>query len=575
MKSGMNKRILFLLLECIAITISLMLTSAAMTEGHDGHYNYTVSNGEIRIYSVAPNISGELVVPESIAGYPVTTIGTFAFNRLTNVTSIHLPSSLTTIENYAFMGCSSLESITIPDHVKTLGEATFQNCTALKSFTLSDSITEIPLETFSGCTSLESIIIPENIQAIGIGAFYNCTSAREIYIPTSVTSISLGAFAGCSAVEKITLPFVGESADDDPSRVFSDPFGGSNVYSVPQSLKEVTILGGNIIPEGAFEDCAYIEKIYISEEISHIEDQAFYRCPSLKEIVVAKGSSFYQSIGNCLIERATKRLILGCQTSVIPDDGTVTIIGSYAFGGCFNLDKITVPNSVTKIELSAFDGCTGLREISLPFVGEQASLTSHRNFGYIFGARSSTSHNTVTIPQGLKTVTITGDCIIASDAFSHCRKITSFTARANVKSIGLFAFFECTGLETVHFEGELEKIDQSAFLNCTSLKEILLPHSVKEINHLAFEACPVLKILCTEDSVAQQHAIKYGIAYEIVEIPSEGTTPEPPPPSEAKPAEPSGKGMRAAIGIGASVAVAVLLGGIAIVLYKKRSTARR
>ena len=171
MKSGMNKRILFLLLECIAITISLMLTSAAMTEGHDGHYNYTVSNGEIRICSVAPNISGELVVPESIAGYPVTTIGTFAFNRLTNVTSIHLPSSLTTIENYAFMGCSSLESITIPDHVKTLGEATFQNCTALKSFTLSDSITEIPLGTFSGCTSLESIIIPENIQAIGIGAF--------------------------------------------------------------------------------------------------------------------------------------------------------------------------------------------------------------------------------------------------------------------------------------------------------------------------------------------------------------------------------------------------------------------
>lgn len=512
------------------ITLALILPAAA--EERDG-YSYLVSDEEVRIYRGSRDLSGEVTVPAEIDGYPVTQIGSYAFSGCPNITGVHLPSSVVKIENGAFSGCTSLVSVTIPDSVTTMGEDVFKDCTSLKSFTLSRSLTEIPLGTFSGCSSLETIIIPDHIQSVGISAFSSCSSAKEIYIPKSVTEIAYGAFSNCSSVEKITIPFVGESLAENSYRFFATVFGGNNQYSVPQSLKEVVILSGDI-PKGAFEQCAYIEKIYISDSVSNIHEQAFYRCPSIKEIVVDKNNSVYHSDGNCLIESKTKRLILGCQSSIIPGDGTVTTIGGYAFGQCSNLKKIVVPNSVQKIECHAFYGCSSLEEISIPFVGEKAGNTSNTHFGYIFGAGSVESHNPVFIPESLKKVTITGDCSIGLDAFSFCRHIVSLTVTSNVKQVREFAFLNCSALQSVRFEGTLETIGQSAFLNCTSLKEILLPDSIQKIGNGVFENCSGVKILCEKDSVAEQYAKKYKLAYELIGKPAEEET-TPSRPSETEP----------------------------------------
>jgi len=56
-------------------------------------------------------------------------------------------------------------------------------------------------------------------------------------------------------------------------------------------------------------------------------------------------------------------LILGCKNSAIPNDGSVTRIGDFAFKGCTELTSITIPDSVTSIGRSAFIGCPSLIDI--------------------------------------------------------------------------------------------------------------------------------------------------------------------------------------------------------------------
>lgn len=561
----------------VIVSVLFLLTLPIVAEERDG-YSYMVANGEVTIYNASPSLCDELVIPERIDGYPVTKIGRYAFSNCKKLTSVILPSTLVSIESYAFQGCASLVSVTIPDSVKHIGDGVFKECTSLKSPVFPNGMTEIPPETFWGCSSLKTVIIPENIRSVGRAAFFGCSSVTKIYIPESVTEIGYVAFDGCVSVEKITVPFVGSSFSESSDSVFGEIFAGSNKYSVPKSLKEVVILGGYEIPAYAFEDCDSIEKISIPDSVSKIGEKAFYKCFSLKEIVVDENNSTYQSNGNCLIERETGRLILGCQTSVIPDDGTVKTICAYAFSNCVNVEKIIVPNSIQKIELYAFFGCSSLKEISVPFIGEKANNTTNTHFGYIFGAPNKESHNNIFIPESLKTVIVTGDCSIAQYAFLHCRDISFFTATSSIKNVAEFAFVECSGLQVVRFEGELESLGQSVFLECSSLTEILLPSSVKKIGRGVFENCPEVKILCEEDSVAEEYAIKNNIEYEIIEItdapeitPNPTPKPEPEPELESDPDPKPENEDYTLIIIGIAIVVFAIVAVGIVVFIKKRS----
>ncbi len=92
-----------------------------------------------------------------------------------------------------------------------------------------------------------------------------------------------------------------------------------------------------------------------------------------ESITVEEGNPRYHSSGNCLIETLTGRVVLGCKNSIIPDDGTIKIIGQHAFMGIGDCESdnrdiftnIDIPESVEIIEHHAFADC-GLVDISLP-----------------------------------------------------------------------------------------------------------------------------------------------------------------------------------------------------------------
>lgn len=103
-------------------------------------FNLTnIGTNNIRIDSPRFTINGSLMLPDTINGRNVTTIGASAFANQSSCTEILLPSSITTIGNSAFANCTGLQSIVIPSTVTTMGTNVFSGCSDITIYTVAKS----------------------------------------------------------------------------------------------------------------------------------------------------------------------------------------------------------------------------------------------------------------------------------------------------------------------------------------------------------------------------------------------------------------------------------------------------
>ena len=163
--------------------------------GTQGLYFELINNNTAyRVYRGTVT-TGEVVIPATYNGKPVTEIGQFAF-YYTSLTGITIPASITSIDNFAFRGCTNLTSVTFASgsQLETIAVAVFRECTSLTSITIPASVRSIDQEVFYQCTSLTGITLHEGLTSIEANAFSLCTSIASITIPVSVTY--LGSFAG-------------------------------------------------------------------------------------------------------------------------------------------------------------------------------------------------------------------------------------------------------------------------------------------------------------------------------------------------------------------------------------------
>ena len=220
------------------------------------------------------------------------------------------------------------------------------------------AVTSISSSAFLGCTGLTSITIPASVTSIGDQAFLGCTGLTSIAIPASVTSIGLYAFEYCTGLVSITVAS-GNTKYHSAGNCVIETATRRLVFGCKSS---VIPMDGSVtsIGDSAFFDCTGLASVTIPASVTSIGHFAFAGCDGLVSITVESGNTKYHSAGNCVIETATRRLVFGCKSSVIPTDSSVTSIGDYAFCNCINLTSITIPGSVTSIGSSAFLGCTGL-----------------------------------------------------------------------------------------------------------------------------------------------------------------------------------------------------------------------
>ena len=168
----------------------------------------------------------------------VTSIGYYAFEGCTGLTSVAIPNSVASIGGW-FRDCSGLMSVTIPNSVTSIGPESFEGCTGLTSVTIPNSVTNIGYYAFQRCTSLTSVTIPNSVTTICDYAFQSCIGLTSITIPESVTSIGEGAFAYCDNLlavrSEITEPF------NCKRYAFSKNTLRNGVLYVPASTKELYI----------------------------------------------------------------------------------------------------------------------------------------------------------------------------------------------------------------------------------------------------------------------------------------------------------------------------------------------
>ena len=110
--------------------IALALALLALPAVVQAQFNYTTNNGAITITGYT-GPGGAVDIPDTINGYPVTSIGDSAFYYRSTVTSVTIPNSVTSIGNGAFSSCTSLTSVTIGNSVTSIGDYAFYNCTSL------------------------------------------------------------------------------------------------------------------------------------------------------------------------------------------------------------------------------------------------------------------------------------------------------------------------------------------------------------------------------------------------------------------------------------------------------------
>ena len=270
-----------------------------------------------------------------------------------------------------------------------------------------------------------------------------------------------------------------------------------------KTLKNLIVESGvTSIGRYAFYNCTGLTSINIPDSVTSIYDYAFSYCTGLTSITVDSGNTVYHSNGNCLIETGSKTLIAGCKNSIIPDDGSVTNIGSSAFYHCTGLTSITIPDGVTSIGAWAFKNCTGLTSIIIPDSVTSIGRDAFDNSGY-YNREENWTDNVLYIGNHLIKAKqeITGDYSIKANtkniadwAFVDCDGLTSITIPDSVTSIGDFAFVNCTGLTIITIPDSVTSIGDNAFRGCTGLTSITIPNSVTSIGGPgAFSDCTGLK----------------------------------------------------------------------------------
>ncbi len=190
-----------------------------------------------------------------------------------------------------------------------------------------------------------------------------------------------------------------------------------------------------------------------------------------KDVVIPSYIGSYKVIGFDSEVFENAHLI---ESVTLPD--TMTELQMYAFAGWENLKKVTLPDTIKVIEEEAFGGCTSLTTINLP-----EGLEEIGEYAFI----ECVSLKNVIFPKSLR--------VIGGNAFYNCDSIEEVNIPYNVEEVGYDAFADCDSLEKLTLGFEKSSLGETAFYNCKNLKEVALNGNISESGYDVFYGCDSLE----------------------------------------------------------------------------------
>lgn len=285
------------------------------------------------------------------------------------------------------------------------------------------------------------------------------------------------------------------------------------------------------IADSAFKNRADIETVKVHEGIAAIGANAFEDCTSLTTVR-------WDAV-NCQVEESPDAAIFGgCSnlTKIIIGD-SVEALGAYTFYGCSIIKELEVPKNVASMGYAVFGGSSSLERMTIPFAGASVSNSNSykTTLGYLFGSEEyvggiatqqyyNSSLVTYYIPELLKSVSITNENILCA-SFQNCQNITEVILNS-VSVIGNDAFNNCINLANITIPSYVTSYGDSAFKNCLSIKSIALPESLITLGNSAFYSCTNLESVTLNDSLTtiKDSAFADCINLEDITIPKSVTS---------------------------------------------------
>ena len=549
------------------VTFTAMVVICAVCAGAEtfGDYEYSVlDDGTVKITGY--NGSAEtVVIPDTIDGKSVTSIGNGAFEDCTSLTSVTIPDGVKCIGHSAFYECTSLKSITIPDGVTSIGGTAFSDCTSLTSITIPDSVTILNSFTFSGCKSLSDVNIPDGVTYVGDGAFSGTAicnnqteevkyidkwlvdsdnSVTDVAVKDGTVGISCGAFSYCGQLKNISIP-------NSVKYV-----GGEAFYNCISLTNVVLPYGITNIGVSTFSGCESLASVTIPDSVTSIGEQAFLNTALLKnqtttEKYVGKWVIDWDSdVKNVTIKNGTVGIAdhaferrTSLESITIPD--SVEFIGVYAFLDCWELKQVNMPESMTAIGDCAFYGCDSIESVIVP-----KGVTQIGDWIF-YGCASLTS---VSIPDSVIDIQLNAfeKCVALNEInvdemnkayksdsgvllnknetelilYPAGKKETTCNIPDSVVTINNGAFENVSVIESIIIPNSVVNIERFAIYNCKLLASVSIPLSVKNIGDYAFgyyqgdhfETSKIsnFKIECYSGTAGEQYAKDNGFAYELI-----------------------------------------------------------
>jgi hypothetical protein len=484
----------------LVVAVLLMLPMLVQAQ-----FTYTTNNGAITITGYT-GTNANVIIPDEINGYPVTTIAEYAFSPVGSggCSSVVIPDSVTNMGMSVFYGSTSLTNVSMSTNMTILPQETF-GFSGLTSFTFPQGITNIGGGAFDNCLYLTNVSIPAGVQSIGDYAFNDCETMTSVVIPDSVTSLGDWSYEGCYGVTNL---IIGSGITTIPANAFSYCTSLPTV-SIPDSVTNI----GSTYYGGPFSGCFALTNItYGSGADLNIALLRYPGATNLAFITVSSNNPVLSSLDGAVFDKNHTTLFqcpLGKAGSYsVP--ATVTNIWTQAFVNCSQLTQVIFDSSIYTNNLYIFNGCSSITNITLldgvtnipPYLfypcvnlGTITASPSNRFYSSVNGVLYDklqkklvqypyNGPSSYTVPNGVSS--------IANAAFYYCIGLTNIILPEGLTNIGYLAFFNCSGLTTISIPQGITYLGDEAFESCTHLMSVLIPKSVTSIGSATFDGCTAL-----------------------------------------------------------------------------------